>query len=385
MNFEDYKKLIKEKMSKKRFIHSVNVAKAAEQLAVKYGGDVEKAKIAGILHDITKESPYDEQLKIVSDWKFYVETLIMHNSSIRYIDEFVAEFFTNGNFVKLLNDPTIFGKRSKQLSLFDRIINWIKSLFPEGTTEVYERGSKMLEDVILNAGSSIREDRKLLKNKNVAANTIDSKTPQQLTLETINKVRDYCKTYFKFNSNEIKNEKGVVIAPAHSYSLIDKNGKVLLTTDKTASSGHYTEEGRLVFEKKIFGQDFRDYYEIPSTNLGSTVDKISRDFFDNKLKDSYPNFSKQQLDKLVEDLKKFKAWADKNDIIIMSADFPMMTTINGQVIGGTMDLIAIKPDGKIAIIDMKNKRTESKQSTLQSTYKGQQHAYKGMLEGIALN
>ena len=65
MNFEDYKKLIKEKMSKKRFIHSVNVAKAAEQLAVKYGGDVEKAKIAGILHDITKESPYDEQLKIM--------------------------------------------------------------------------------------------------------------------------------------------------------------------------------------------------------------------------------------------------------------------------------------------------------------------------------
>ena len=63
MNFEDYKKLIKEKMRKKRFIHRVNVAKAAEQLAVKYGGDVEKAKIAGILHDITKESPYDEQLK----------------------------------------------------------------------------------------------------------------------------------------------------------------------------------------------------------------------------------------------------------------------------------------------------------------------------------
>lgn len=299
------------------------------------------------------------------------------------LDEFVAEFFTNGSFVKLLNDSTIFGKSSKQLSLFDRIINWIKSLLPKGTTEVYERGSKMLEDVILNAGSSIREDRRLLKNKKTAANTISSKTPQQLTLEAINKVRDYCKTYFKFNNNEVKNEKGVVIAPAHSYSLIDKNGKVLLTTDKTASSGHYTEKGKLVFEKKIFGQDFRDYYEIPSTNLGSTVDKISRDFFDNKLKDSYPNFSKPQLDKLVEDLKKLKAWADKKGIIIMSADFPMMTTINGQVIGGTMDLIAIKPDGKISIIDMKNKRTENKQSTLQSTYKGQQHSYKGMLEGIA--
>ena len=40
-------------MGKKRYIHSINVAKAAQQLAIKYGGDIEKAMIAGILHDIT--------------------------------------------------------------------------------------------------------------------------------------------------------------------------------------------------------------------------------------------------------------------------------------------------------------------------------------------
>ncbi len=53
-------------MSKKRYVHSVNVAKAARQLAVQYGADVEKAVIAGILHDITKETPYDEQLQIIN-------------------------------------------------------------------------------------------------------------------------------------------------------------------------------------------------------------------------------------------------------------------------------------------------------------------------------
>ncbi|MEE1155058.1 MAG: bis(5'-nucleosyl)-tetraphosphatase (symmetrical) YqeK [Acutalibacteraceae bacterium] len=66
MTFEDYKHLIKGRMGKKRYVHSVNVAKSARQLALQYGGDVEKAEIAGILHDITKETPYDEQLQIIN-------------------------------------------------------------------------------------------------------------------------------------------------------------------------------------------------------------------------------------------------------------------------------------------------------------------------------
>lgn len=66
LTFEDYKHLIKGRMGKKRYVHSVNVAKSARQLALQYGGDVEKAEIAGILHDITKETPYDEQLQIIN-------------------------------------------------------------------------------------------------------------------------------------------------------------------------------------------------------------------------------------------------------------------------------------------------------------------------------
>ena len=65
MKFDEYRSIIKERMSKKRYVHSINVAKAAQQLAIKYGADVEKAMVAGILHDITKEMPYDEQLQII--------------------------------------------------------------------------------------------------------------------------------------------------------------------------------------------------------------------------------------------------------------------------------------------------------------------------------
>ena len=54
-------------LSDYRRIHSLNVSKEAVRLAQKYGADVEKAEIAGLLHDITKEMDDETQLKIIED------------------------------------------------------------------------------------------------------------------------------------------------------------------------------------------------------------------------------------------------------------------------------------------------------------------------------
>lgn len=50
-----------------RYEHSVNVSKEAKKLARLYGANEEKAQLAGILHDITKEMPKEEQLQIIVD------------------------------------------------------------------------------------------------------------------------------------------------------------------------------------------------------------------------------------------------------------------------------------------------------------------------------
>lgn len=63
----DYKAIVRSMMGDYRYEHSVNVAKEAVALAKLYGGDEEKAYIAGILHDITKEVPKEEQLQIIAD------------------------------------------------------------------------------------------------------------------------------------------------------------------------------------------------------------------------------------------------------------------------------------------------------------------------------
>ncbi len=67
MSIAEYKKIIKSMMSESRYNHCVNVSKEAVKLAKRYGGDEEKAAVAGILHDITKEMPKEEQLQIIID------------------------------------------------------------------------------------------------------------------------------------------------------------------------------------------------------------------------------------------------------------------------------------------------------------------------------
>lgn len=51
---------------------------------------------AFIKTDLLRKYPYDENLKISSDWKFFVQTLIHDNCSIRYLDVFVTHYDIHG-------------------------------------------------------------------------------------------------------------------------------------------------------------------------------------------------------------------------------------------------------------------------------------------------
>ncbi|MBR5721007.1 MAG: nicotinate-nucleotide adenylyltransferase [Clostridia bacterium] len=58
-----YKKFLRERLSEKRFVHSLGVAKTAKKLAGIYGADEKKAYLAGLLHDITKNLGPSEQIE----------------------------------------------------------------------------------------------------------------------------------------------------------------------------------------------------------------------------------------------------------------------------------------------------------------------------------
>lgn len=64
--YENYITLLKEKLDDYRFQHSLCVAEKAVELSEIYGADKEKAYLAGLLHDITKNFSDNEQLQFFS-------------------------------------------------------------------------------------------------------------------------------------------------------------------------------------------------------------------------------------------------------------------------------------------------------------------------------
>ena len=64
--------LMKARLSKKRFTHSVNVARAAFALAERWGADPQRAYLAGLLHDCCKEISFSEQKELMQDGPFPV-------------------------------------------------------------------------------------------------------------------------------------------------------------------------------------------------------------------------------------------------------------------------------------------------------------------------
>lgn len=67
-DYEVLKRILQKRLNEKRYYHSLCVADEARRLAEKYGGDAEKAYLAGLLHDITKNAPREEHLKIFADF-----------------------------------------------------------------------------------------------------------------------------------------------------------------------------------------------------------------------------------------------------------------------------------------------------------------------------
>lgn len=62
----NFRQILAERLDEKRIYHSECVSECAAVLAEKYGADAEKARIAGLLHDVTKNAGKAEQLELTA-------------------------------------------------------------------------------------------------------------------------------------------------------------------------------------------------------------------------------------------------------------------------------------------------------------------------------
>lgn len=82
LEYEEIYKIVKSKLSEKRFYHSECVVERCIEYAQIYGVDVEKAKIAGIAHDIAKEIPEENQIRIAEEYGVMLDEIEKINISL---------------------------------------------------------------------------------------------------------------------------------------------------------------------------------------------------------------------------------------------------------------------------------------------------------------
>lgn len=82
MEIEKIIETVKKQLSEKRFNHCLCVMNRCEEIANKYGYDVEIAKKVGISHDIAKEIPSEEKLKYVEEHNIDIDEIEKQNTSL---------------------------------------------------------------------------------------------------------------------------------------------------------------------------------------------------------------------------------------------------------------------------------------------------------------
>lgn len=82
MKLEQIQNEIKKRLSEKRYYHSVCVMERCEELAIKFGVDIENVKKVGISHDIAKELTDEEKIRYCVENNIEVDEMEKKNISL---------------------------------------------------------------------------------------------------------------------------------------------------------------------------------------------------------------------------------------------------------------------------------------------------------------
>jgi len=125
MNYSLLEEKIKKEMSPKRFNHTLGVVEKAVKLGKKYNINIEKLKIAALLHDISKESPKNYLQKICKN-KFFHELSSEDIDQVEILHSYVGSLVAKEKYgiidEDILNAIKYHTVGKKGLNLFGRII-----------------------------------------------------------------------------------------------------------------------------------------------------------------------------------------------------------------------------------------------------------------------
>ena len=82
MNIDEIKEILKNKLSEKRFHHSLCTMEMCEKMAIHYNENVEDAKFIGLAHDIAKEMPPDKKIRYANENNISIDDIELECPSL---------------------------------------------------------------------------------------------------------------------------------------------------------------------------------------------------------------------------------------------------------------------------------------------------------------
>lgn len=124
LSITEIKSILSKGLKEERFYHSLAVSAVAASLAMRYGADVKKAELAGLIHDCAKAYPVDQYIKMADDYGISLEPVERDNPQL--IHAKLGAYYAKKDFsvddTEILNSIIYHTTGRPNMTLFEKII-----------------------------------------------------------------------------------------------------------------------------------------------------------------------------------------------------------------------------------------------------------------------
>lgn len=133
LNYKDVEYKLKEMLPERRLKHSMNVSQCAVKLSEIYGYDMEKAKLAGLIHDCAKYFNDDQVEDSIKKFNIELDSLEENNISLSHsvIGSYVIQETFNIKDEDIINAVRYHTTGRENMSILEKII-YMADLIEEG-------------------------------------------------------------------------------------------------------------------------------------------------------------------------------------------------------------------------------------------------------------
>ncbi len=131
--YEDIKEKLRTMLSPHRFAHSLGVEDMAVRLAERYGADVEKVRIAALVHDCAKEIPEEELIDRAHEYGLQLDEISIVEKALIHgpLGAKIAQAYFGIDDEEILHAIALHTTGGKDMNLIDKII-YLSDFIEEG-------------------------------------------------------------------------------------------------------------------------------------------------------------------------------------------------------------------------------------------------------------